>query len=389
MKTKPLDYRSILGTPKTRAEVLKEVQADKVSYAMFQNLTDELKEELIAFCMGNRGLRLTYDPFFKYIFNPALKGERLSEFLSLLLGEKVEIVEVLPKESDRISDESSLVIMDILVRLKSGAYADIEIQKIGYLFQGERCACYSSDLLMRQLSRERAKAKRDKKKFSYKSLEKVYTIVLMEKSTAVYWNHPEQYIHHSKQVFDTGLELDLLQEYFLIPLDIFREIPHNKISKLDAWLYVIGSDSPKDICRVIEAYPEFKEIYNELLMLRYKTRELIEMYDVYREALRAADEGTVQYMVEEQRKELEEQKKMLAEQEERITEQKEKITEQEERITEQEERITEQNTKLTEKDEKLAEREKELTRRSQQLQEERIENERLKELLRKANIPLE
>ena len=140
---------------------------------------------------------------------------------------------------------------------------------------------------------------------------------------------------------------------------------------------------------MIEAYPEFKEIYNELLMLRYKTRELIEMYDVYREALRAADEGTVQYMVEEQRKELEEQKKMLAEQKERITEQKEKITEQEERITEQEERITEQNTKLTEKDEKLAEREKELTRRSQQLQEERIENERLKELLRKANIPLE
>ena len=147
---------------------------------------------------------------------------------------------------------------------------------------------------------------------------------------------------------------------------------------------------------MIEAYPEFKEIYNELLMLRYKTRELIEMYDVYREALRAADEGTVQYMVEEQRKELEEQKKMLAEQKERITEQKEKITEQdakiteqEERITEQEERITEQDAKLTEKDEKLAEREKELTRRSQQLQEERIENERLKELLRKANIPLE
>ena len=36
--------------------------------------------------------------------------------------------------------------MDILVKLKSGGYANIEIQKIGYAFQGERCACYSSDL---------------------------------------------------------------------------------------------------------------------------------------------------------------------------------------------------------------------------------------------------
>ena len=72
-------------------------------------------------------------------------------------------MDVLPVESDRISEKGSLLVMDILVKLKSGAFANVEIQKVGYRFQGERCACYSSDLLMRQLSRERAKARKEGK----------------------------------------------------------------------------------------------------------------------------------------------------------------------------------------------------------------------------------
>ena len=118
----------------------------------------------------------------------------------------------------------------------------------------------------------------------------------------------------------------------MIPLDIFKEIPHNKINRLEAWLYFIGSDSPKDICRVIEAFPEFKELYNEVLMLRYKTKELIGMFDVIREALRAADEGTVKYMVEEQQKEIAEQKKMIAERDEQLAERDEQLAEQKQEI---------------------------------------------------------
>ena len=54
-----------------------------------------------------------------------------------------------------------------------------------------------------------------------------------------------------------------------------------------------------------EAMKEFKELYNELLMLRYNVKELVEMFDFYREILREADEEAVEYMVEEQRKEIE------------------------------------------------------------------------------------
>ena len=45
--------------------------------------------------------------------------------------------------------------------------------------------------------------------------------------------------------------MDLLQEYFLIPLDIFRKTTHNEISKLEAWLYFLSSDKPEDILKVI------------------------------------------------------------------------------------------------------------------------------------------
>lgn len=110
MKTKQLDYRNILGDPMTWAEVMEQIAKDKEAYEKFQELTDELKEELIAFCMGNRGLKMTYDPFFKYIFNPSLHNGRLAEVLSLLIGEEVEIVDVLPNDSDRISDSGSLLV---------------------------------------------------------------------------------------------------------------------------------------------------------------------------------------------------------------------------------------------------------------------------------------
>ena len=107
----------------------------------------------------------------------------MEEFLEVLLGEKVKIVELLPGDSTRLADEQSLLIMDILVRFEDGTYCNIEVQKIGYAFPGERSACYSSDLLLRQYKKARS-IKKDK--FSYKDVKGVYTIVLMEQSSGVF-----------------------------------------------------------------------------------------------------------------------------------------------------------------------------------------------------------
>ena len=93
----------------------------------------------------------------------------------------------------------------------------------------------------------------------------------------------------------------MLQEYLLIPLDIFRENHQNISRKLDAWLLFIASDQPWDIREVIEAYPEFAELYREVFDFRYHKKELVSMYS---EALRILDQNTVELMVELQQEEI-------------------------------------------------------------------------------------
>ncbi len=59
---------------------------------------------------------------------------------------------------------------------------------------------------------------------------------------------------------------------------------------------------------VIRAYPEFQEPYKEVFAFRYQQRELISMYS---KALAILDANTVEYMVEQQRKEILELKEAL------------------------------------------------------------------------------
>lgn len=95
-----------------------------------------------------------------------------------------------------IAAESSLLIMDIVVQFEDGSIANVEVQKMGYLFPGQRSACYSSDLLLRQYKRVRAELGNS---FTYKRIQKVYTIVLFEKSSADFRRFSKEiYIHHCR-----------------------------------------------------------------------------------------------------------------------------------------------------------------------------------------------
>lgn len=203
----------------TKEEVLRRVSANAGMEAAYQGMSGKWQERFLNFCTGKGGLPITYDPFFKKIFDPEIHPERLSRLLSLVLGKELKVHRALPNEGTRILDEGSLVIMDIVVEMGDGSIADVEIQKIPYLFPGERAACYSADLLMRQYLR--VKGERGKK-FSYRDIKKVYTVVLLEKSSEDFRTVPEAWIHKSRQKSDTGIELELLQEYVFIALDMFR-----------------------------------------------------------------------------------------------------------------------------------------------------------------------
>ena len=281
--------------PQTKEETLERLRQSPVLYNGYRKLNERWKELFLDFCQGKKSLPLTYDPFFKYLFDPEIHGKRLSRFVSSLLGFEVKILQALPSE-DRLIDGESYLIMDLLARLTDGSLVNIEVQKQGYAFPAERISCYSADLLMRQYMRVRGNAER--KSFSYKDIKKVYVIVLFEKSTSLFHQFPRIYLHHGKTVFDSGLNMELLQEYYLVALDVFQKIPYPEGEKSEqrAWLSLLTTENLEDAERLIEDYPWLKEIYQEIAMLRRKPEEVLGMWS---EALRMLDENTLKYYVEE------------------------------------------------------------------------------------------
>ena len=281
--------------PQTKEETLERLRQSPVLYNGYRKLNERWKELFLDFCQGKKSLPLTYDPFFKYLFDPEIHGKRLSRFVSSLLGFEVKILQALPSE-DRLIDGESYLIMDLLARLTDGSLVNIEVQKQGYAFPAERISCYSADLLMRQYMRVRGNAER--KSFSYKDIKKVYVIVLFEKSTSLFHQFPGIYLHHGKTVFDSGLNMELLQEYYLVALDVFQKVPYSEGEKSEqrAWLSLLTTENLEDAERLIEDYPWLKEIYQEIAMLRRKPEEVLGMWS---EALRMLDENTLKYYVEE------------------------------------------------------------------------------------------
>ena len=345
----PLEERS-------REQVLDMLKTNPDIWHKFQLLTNEFQEELIGFSMGSSGLKISYDPFFKLVFDPDVHNDRLSMMLSCIMKQKVAVKRVLSPESNRITAEGSLLIMDVLAELESGELVNIEIQRIGYAFPGERAACYSSDLILRQYSRTKGRKENGS---TYKKLQNVYTIVLIENSSADFHKIAGQYIHRSSQVFDTGLELDLLQKYIFVALDVFREITYNLNEEIEAWLLFLSSDRPEDIMRIIERYPDFREIYEEIAQFQVKPEELVGMYS---KALEILDRNTVQYMIEEQKQEIEEQQREIEEQQREIEERKREIVEQQREIEEHKREMEEQQQEIEERKREIEEQQKEIER---------------------------
>lgn len=320
-----------------REEVLSTIQADTRLSALYNSWTPARQDEFLNFCTGMKGIRVLYDSFFKEVMNPEYTPERLEAFLSVVLKRKVKIVKILPNDSTRIADEASLLITDIIVELEDDSLANVEIQKIGYSFPGERCACYSSDMLLRQYKRIRSTQGEN---FSYNNIKTVYLIVIYEKSPKEFKKYPTKYYHYGKQVFDTGLQLNMLQEYVMIPLDIFHENMDNKTieTPLDAWLTFMASDNPDRIIQLITNFPEFKPMYETLYQMCLNIERVMNMFS---EELRILDRNTVKYMIDEQQQEIDRQREQLAEKDLQLEEKNLQIEKKDSQIKEKDSQIKE------------------------------------------------
>ena len=328
-----------------REDIKQEIRENPKLLEKYREWDEEQQEEFLDYCTGVKGVKVLYDAFFKEIMNPENTPERLNELLSLLLGQSVTIKRVLPGDSTRLADEQSLLIMDILVELADTSLANVEVQKIGYSFPGQRSACYSSDLLLRQYKRVKGEKK---KAFSYKDIKSVYTIVFFETSIKEFHEYPQNYIHKFKQQSDTGLELELLQKYVFIPLDIFHGIYHNDgksngkngggncWNRTEAWLTFLSTDQSEIIIELIRQYPEFKEMYEEIYVMCQNVEKVMEMFS---KELIQLDRNTVQYMIDEMQDTIDVQKEELEAKQETIDTQKGELEAKQNQLNQKEEEL--------------------------------------------------
>ena len=361
---------------RTREEVLNEIESKNKLKNLFYEWTEENQNEFLDFCTGVKGIKILYDFMIKEILNPENTPERVNELLTLLLGQRVRIVDVLPNDGTRLADESTLLITDMVVQLEDGSIANLEIQKIGYYFPGERSACYSADLLLRQYKRARGiKGKR----FSYRDIKQVYTIVLFEKSPAEFQKFSNNYIHRFMQKSDTGVNINLLQEYLFIPLDIFKKNQQNenrsvKIeNRLEAWLAFFCMDDPETIIEIIEKYPDFKEMYEQAYDVCRNIEEVMQMFS---KELLELDRNTVKLMIDDMQKQIEEK-------DEQIGCQREQLSQKDEKLNQKDEELSQKDEELNQKDEQLNQKDEQINQQSEQMIEMRKEIQRLQQLLDK------
>ena len=82
---------------------------------------------------------------------------------------------------------------------------------------------------------------------------------------------------------------------------------NNSISnKLEAWLRFFSSDRPEDIIELIETYPEFKPMYEDVYKLCVDTGRVMNMFS---EELYELDRNTMKLMVDEMQEEIDDLQK--------------------------------------------------------------------------------
>lgn len=172
----------------------------------------------------------------------------------------------------------------------------------------------------------------------------------------------------------------VLEEFVMIPLDMFKKCMHNKSieTALEAWLTFLSEDSPEKIIELITAYPEFKAMYESLYSMCLNTERVMEMFS---EELKILDRNTVQYMIDEQQKELSENKRMLDESRRELAENRHELDESRRELAESRHELDESRRELAEKNRQLDAQSEQIIQMAAQLE---ALKKRLEDLEKKA-----
>ena len=130
-------------------------------------------------------------------------------------------------------------------------------------------------------------------------------------------------------------------------IDIFLKYQQNIGIQLetrrDAWLAFMGSDDPDIILKVIEKYPDFKGMYQQVYEICQNIEEVMGMFS---KELAEMDRNTAQLMIDEMQEDIKQKEEILKGQDDRIKDQINKLKEQDDRLKEQDQVIRELMKKI-------------------------------------------
>ena len=223
--------------------------------------------------------------------------------------------------------------MDMVVLMADGSIANIEIQKISYDFPAERISCYSADLVLRQYKMITGKSEHvvnGSSKPSYKDMRKVHTIILFEDSNKSLISDMDKalYFHVGNTKFNTGIKIELLQDFVLVSLDTFKKYRYSDIKegrteitdydydssqyndelvsekmKRDRlkFLSLFVADTPQEIDKLVETFPDLESVRQDINEYLERPGEVLSMFS---EALRILDRNTAELMVDRMKDEI-------------------------------------------------------------------------------------
>ena len=120
-------------------------------------------------------------------------------------------------------------------------------------------------------------------------------------------------------------------------LDVFREKQDNEDvtihDKFEAWLTFLCRDEPEKIIQLIELYPEFKPLYEDIYELCRNTEKVMGMFS---KELLEMDRNTVKLMIDEMQDEVDElikERDEAARERDEITKECDEITKERDEIT--------------------------------------------------------
>ena len=114
-------------------------------------------------------------------------------------------------------------------------------------------------------------------------------------------------------------------------------------SRLDAWLAFLGSDDPEIIINIIEKYPDFKEMYQQVYDI---CRNIEEVMGMFSKELLEMDKNTVELMIDEMQDEIKQKDIELQQKDTVLRQNKEVIQQKDSELQEMQQKMKELQKKL-------------------------------------------